>query len=86
MQDLSFLFAFVRGFEPEGALQGAGGVLHPELRRLAFKLFPGRICLISDSLRCCGMPDGESFFPRRIKTQDFLNCVPITCYFPLQKI
>jgi N-acetylglucosamine-6-phosphate deacetylase len=27
--------------------------------RLAFRLFPGRICLISDSLRCCGMPDGE---------------------------
>ena len=26
---------------------------------MAFKLFPGRICLISDSLRCCGMPDGE---------------------------
>ena len=26
---------------------------------MAFKLFPGRICLISDALRCCGMPDGE---------------------------
>ena len=26
---------------------------------MAFKLFPGRICLISDSLRCCGMPDGK---------------------------
>ena len=25
----------------------------------SFKLFPGRICLISDALRCCGMPDGE---------------------------
>ena len=26
---------------------------------MAFKLFPGRICLISDALRCCGMPDGQ---------------------------
>lgn len=33
--------------------------VHPSAVRLAFKLFPGRICLISDSLRCCGMPDGE---------------------------
>ena len=33
--------------------------VHPAAVRMAFKLFPGRICLISDSLRCCGMPDGE---------------------------
>ena len=33
--------------------------VHPGAVRMAFKLFPGRICLISDSLRCCGMPDGE---------------------------
>ena len=33
--------------------------VHPSAIRLAFKLFPHRICLISDSLRCCGMPDGE---------------------------
>ena len=33
--------------------------VHPSSVRMAFKLFPGRICLISDSLRCCGMPDGE---------------------------
>jgi len=26
---------------------------------MAFRLFPGRICLISDALRCCGMPDGQ---------------------------
>ena len=32
--------------------------VHPAVMRMAFKLFPGRICLISDSLRCCGMPDG----------------------------
>ena len=32
--------------------------VHPAIMRMAFKLFPGRICLISDSLRCCGMPDG----------------------------
>lgn len=33
--------------------------VHPSSVRMAFKLFPERICLISDSLRCCGMPDGE---------------------------
>ena len=33
--------------------------VHPSAVRMAFKLFPDRICLISDSLRCCGMPDGE---------------------------
>lgn len=33
--------------------------VHPSSVRMAFKLFPGRLCLISDSLRCCGMPDGE---------------------------
>ncbi|MBR1507865.1 MAG: N-acetylglucosamine-6-phosphate deacetylase [Eubacterium sp.] len=33
--------------------------VHPSAVRAAFKLFPHRICLISDSLRCCGMPDGE---------------------------
>ena len=33
--------------------------VHPGAVRMAFRLFPGRICLISDSLRCCGMPDGE---------------------------
>ncbi|MDO4938366.1 MAG: N-acetylglucosamine-6-phosphate deacetylase [Lachnospiraceae bacterium] len=33
--------------------------VHESVIRLAFKLFPERICLISDSLRCAGMPDGE---------------------------
>ena len=33
--------------------------VHPSAVRMAFKLFPGRICLISDALRCCGMPEGE---------------------------
>lgn len=33
--------------------------VHPSSVRMAFKLFPGRICLISDSLRCCGMPEGR---------------------------
>ena len=33
--------------------------VHPSSVRMAFKLFPGRICLISDSLRCTGMPDGR---------------------------
>lgn len=33
--------------------------VHPSAVRAAFRLFPGRICLISDALRCCGMPEGE---------------------------
>ena len=33
--------------------------VHPAAVRMAFRLFPERICLISDSLRCCGMDDGE---------------------------
>lgn len=33
--------------------------IHESAIRIAFKLFPNRICLISDSLRCAGMPDGE---------------------------
>lgn len=32
--------------------------VHPGSVRMAFRLFPGRICLVSDALRCCGMPDG----------------------------
>ncbi len=32
--------------------------VHPSAVRMAFKLFPDRICLISDAIRCCGMPDG----------------------------
>ena len=32
--------------------------IHPSAVRAAYRLFPGRICLVSDSLRCCGMPDG----------------------------
>nr|MCR5295396.1 N-acetylglucosamine-6-phosphate deacetylase [Lachnospiraceae bacterium] len=36
--------------------------VHPSVIRMAFWLFPGRICLISDSLRCCGMQEGEYEF------------------------
>lgn len=36
-----------------------GQHVHPSAVRMAFCLFPGRICLISDALRCCGMPDGQ---------------------------
>ena len=36
-----------------------GHHVHPSAVRMAFRLFPGRICLISDALRCCGMPDGQ---------------------------
>lgn len=32
--------------------------VHPSAVRLAFKMFPGRICLVSDALRCLGMPNG----------------------------
>ena len=32
--------------------------VHPSMVRLAFRLFPHRLALISDSIRCCGMPDG----------------------------
>ena len=62
------------GSEQDGAAAGQDGAsdrgviaelicdgyhVHPSSVRMAFKLFPGRICLISDSLRCCGMPDGK---------------------------
>ena len=33
--------------------------VHESAVRMAFRLFPGRIVLVSDALRCCGMPDGE---------------------------
>ncbi len=33
--------------------------VHPSSVRMAFRLFPDRICLVSDALRCCGMPDGQ---------------------------
>ena len=33
--------------------------VHPAMVRLAFLMFSGRICLISDSMRACGMPDGD---------------------------
>lgn len=33
--------------------------VHPAAIRAAFRLFPGRVCLISDALRCGGMPEGE---------------------------
>lgn len=33
---------------------------HPAMVRLAFSMFgPDRMILVSDALRCCGMPDGE---------------------------
>jgi N-acetylglucosamine-6-phosphate deacetylase len=33
--------------------------VHPAMIRLAWQIFKERIVLISDSLRCAGMPDGE---------------------------
>lgn len=29
--------------------------VHPSAVRMAFRLFPGRVCLISDALRCAGI-------------------------------
>ena len=55
---------------PIGACAESGNVMaelicdgvhiEPAAIKAAFKLFPGRICLISDSMRACGMPEGES--------------------------
>ncbi len=39
-------------------LIGDGLHNHPSIVRMAFALFPGRVCLVSDALRCMGMPDG----------------------------
>ena len=36
-----------------------GQHVHESAVRMAFKLFPGRICLVSDALRCAGMPEGK---------------------------
>ena len=36
-----------------------GQHIHPSAVRMAFKLFPGRICIVSDAQRCCAMPDGQ---------------------------
>ncbi len=35
--------------------------VHPASVRLAFTMFKNRIVLVSDSGRCCGMPDGSKF-------------------------
>lgn len=51
------------GFEDNrvsAELIGDGEHVHPAIIRLAFRMFGAeRTVLISDSLRCCGMPDGE---------------------------
>ena len=39
-----------------------GHHVHPAMVQLAFKLLPGRICIVSDSLLCAGMPDGDYDF------------------------
>ncbi len=33
--------------------------VHPAAVGMAFRLFPDRLCLVSDAIRCCGMPEGE---------------------------
>lgn len=37
---------------------GDGRHVHPSVVRMMYKLFPHRLCLISDGLRCTGMPEG----------------------------
>ena len=46
-------------YEEAAELICDGQHVHPSAVRMAFRLFPGRICLISDALRCCGMSDGQ---------------------------
>ena len=36
-----------------------GHHLHPSVIRAIFRIFKQRVCLISDSLRCAGLPDGD---------------------------
>jgi N-acetylglucosamine-6-phosphate deacetylase len=33
--------------------------MHPAIIRATFRMFPQRVCLISDSLRCTNLPDGD---------------------------
>jgi len=33
--------------------------IHPSVIRMTYKMFGEKLCLISDSLRCAGMPDGD---------------------------
>lgn len=48
----------VPGVTPEVITDGVH--VHPAMARLAFELFgDGRVIIISDSLRCCGLADGE---------------------------
>lgn len=51
-----------------------GKHVHPSTVRLAFALFGGdRMVLVSDSLRCCGMPEGEyELGGQRIRLKDGL--------------
>ena len=52
--------AAVENEQVSAELISDGQHVHPASVRLAFRMFgPARMVLISDSLRCCGMPDGE---------------------------
>lgn len=33
--------------------------IHPSAVRLAFRMFPERLCLVSDAIRCCGLEGGS---------------------------
>ena len=52
--------AAVENDQVSAELISDGQHVHPASVRLAFRMFgPARMVLISDSLRCCGMPDGQ---------------------------
>ena len=52
--------AAVENEQVSAELISDGQHVHPASVRLAFRMFgPARMVLISDSLRCCGMPDGQ---------------------------
>ena len=58
-------------------LIGDGFHVQESAVRLAFTLFPDRLCLISDSLRCCGLPDGSyDFCGQTIRKQNGLARLP----------
>ena len=67
--------------------------VHESAVRAAFKLFPGRICLISDAARALGMPDGryelggqETFLSgRRLTLEDGTIAASVTNLFDCMK-
>ena len=51
--------------------------VHPSAVRLAFRLFAGRLCLVSDALRCCGLGEGRySLTGREVEVRDGAAYLP----------